>query len=582
MQLQINHLKIFVIFFVALTFSNFVFTQPVINSVSPLTGLTGTTITIKGTGFGNLPDSNIVFFGAVKAKIISASDSLIEAKLPVGATYQPVSVTENKLTGFSSQSVVITFKGSGGIAPNSFASKIDFPAGRYPREMIVCDLDMDKKPDIVMINGNDSLIAVYKNLSTTGNISFANVANYSTGNNPFGIAAGDFNGDGKQDIAVCNNNDNTVSIFKNSSTRSNIIFDTPINFQTADNPISITVSDFDNDGKPDIAVVNSNSNSISVLRNITAKKISFDNKVDFPAGNWPMGICSGDLNGDGKTDIAVTNFNDNTISVFKNASKQGKMIFESKLIFQTGDGPWHPVIADVNDDQKPELIIPNSNSNSISIFKNISKENKIAFSTKKDYVTGELPLNIAVGDIDGDEKPDIAVSDFSIFSNAVSVFKNIGNDERISFKSKVDFGTANSPRGIIMDDFDGDGKPDLAVSNSNSNSLSVLQNQVLSNAVLFSGTVISNTSANKAILQIQPTVSNGNFSVHTFLPVKKLSTSFTLYNSLGKIIWQQYAGKTCSTIDQNFRLENVLSNGVYFLHVTRSDTHLITKIIICK
>ena len=105
----------------------------------------------------------------------------------------------------------------------------------------------------------------------------------------------------------------------------------------------IAISDFDLDGKSDLAVVCVVSNVVSILRNTSEYGVintqSFSTQVDFATGNGPSSIAIGDLDADGKTDIAVTNFSSNTVSVFRNTSIPGNInssSFAPKVDFATG------------------------------------------------------------------------------------------------------------------------------------------------------------------------------------------------------------------------------------------------------
>jgi hypothetical protein len=150
--------------------------------------------------------------------------------------------------------------------------------------------------------------------------------------------------------------------------------------------------------------------------------MSFGPKYDFAVGNWPhLGTIS-DLNNDGKPEIIAPNQNDNTISVLKNTSTATTLSFATKINYATGSNPFHVCAGDLNADGKPELIVANTSSATISVLNNISNDTAIILAPKVDYATGAMPVYVSIANLDGDGKPDVAVANFH--SSTVSVYKN--------------------------------------------------------------------------------------------------------------------------------------------------------------
>ena len=468
---------------------------PTITSFAPSAGPIGTTVTITGTGFSPTANNNIVYFGATRANVNSASSASLSITVPVGATFAPISITDSAtgLTAFSNSPFIVTFPGGGVIDSVSFAPRVNFTAGSIPRVVAISDLDADGKPDLSVTNSNSNTVSVFRNTSVSGSIapgSFGVKVDFATGGKPRGIAVGDLDGDGKQDLVITNNDSATVSVFRNTSVVGSITsasVDARVDFASGTNPRGVAIGDFDQNGKPDLAVANAGSNTVSVFRNASVSgsitSESFAGKTDFITGSSPDGVAIGDLDGDGHPDLITANFQSNTISVFRNAAVSGPITsgsFDARQDFATGNNPYGVSIGDLDRDGKPDLVVTNWGSNTVSVFRNTSVGGSItagSLSAKTDFTTGIIPYGVALGDLDGDGKLDFAVT--NVNSNTVSLFRNTSVNGSItsgSFSPRIDYATGTVPDGVAIGDLDGDGRPELVVANEGSGNVSVFRN----------------------------------------------------------------------------------------------------------
>jgi hypothetical protein len=452
---------------------------PVISSFSPASGAVGSIVTITGMGFSEIFGQNIVFFGATQATVTSASATSLSVTVPVGATYQYLSVTNLavNLTAYSAQPFKVTL--AGGLA---FEGKKDFETIAFPYSVRIGDIDGDGKPDLVVMNPFSTTVSsVLRNTSSSGTVSFSARVDFTTGTQPRSVSIGDIDGDGKQDLAVANAVSNTVSVLRNISTPGTISISAKVDFTTGTSPRSVGIGDLDGDGKPDLVVGNGNDNTVSILRNISMPgTIILSNKVDFTTGNGPGALTIGDIDGDGKPDLAVACYGSNIVSVLRNTStNSGNISFDAKVDLPTGIGPQALSIGDIDGDGKPDLASANFENNNLWVLRNTSTSGIISFSAKVDFSAGTSRFSaniggIDIGDIDGDGKPDIAVA--SLSSNTVSILRNTSTSGNVSFDAKVDLMTDNSPSSVSIGDIDGDGKPDLVASSlSSSGSVSVIR-----------------------------------------------------------------------------------------------------------
>ena len=472
--------------------------EPIVTSFIPNSGPVGTSVTITGNNFNAIAANNIVFLGATQANVQSANATSLTVTVPVGATYQPISVinTGTNLIGNSAQPFQVTFNSGVGqtITPSFFSAKADLTTGNNPAGLIaVADIDGDGKADLVVVNRSTNTFSIFRNTSNNSQPVFAAKVDFITDSTPSSVAIGDLDGDGKPDIVITNMFTNKISVYRNTAVSGSISANSlaaQVSFiaDTLALPTSVAIGDLNGDGKPDLAVTNSYYNTVSVLKNISKvgniDMNSFSPAVDFITGLGPTSVAITDIDGDGKQDLVVSNLNAKTISVFRNKVTSNTIdttSFSAKVDFKVGTGPNALAIGDINVDGKPDVIVANQGSNTLSILTNkafIGIIDSTSFASKVDISSnGESPYYVAIGNIDSDTLPDIVVS--NLISNNISVIRNLyttGVLSSKSFASGVNFATGYYPYSASIVDLDGDGKADLVVPNYGKNTISVYQN----------------------------------------------------------------------------------------------------------
>jgi hypothetical protein len=283
---------------------------------------------------------------------------------------------------------------------------------------------------------------------------------FATGNEPFSVAIGDLNGDGRPDLATANYF-HTVSVLLGNGDGT---FGAKTDYSTgAIYPYSVAIGDLNSDGRPDLAVAGLGFCRASVLLGNGGG--AFGAITSYGTGYSSYSVGIGDVNGDGRPDLATANADGSTVSVLLG---NGDGTFGANSDFVTGDSPRSIVMGDMNGDDKLDLATANLNSNNVSV---LLGDGNGTFSGHSDYATGSLPRWLAIGDLNGDGRPDLAVATYIFGSNTVSVLLGNG-DGTLGVKS--DYATGNSPVSVAIGDLNGDGRPDLAVANSGASSASVL------------------------------------------------------------------------------------------------------------
>ena len=155
-----------------------------------------------------------------------------------------------------------------------------------------------------------------------------------------------------------------------------------------------------------------------------------------------------------------------TYSPTKTAINAGT--FQAKQDFNSRAYVYSVVLGDLDGDNKLDLVIVNDSSNNVSVYRNTSSSGSIgsgSFAAPIDFATGDKPTSVAIGDLDGDGKPELVVANGG---STVSVLRNTatpGNIGMGSFAFKVNFFPGLNPSSVAIGDLDGDGKPELAVAN---------------------------------------------------------------------------------------------------------------------
>ncbi|MCY2986670.1 MAG: Ig-like domain-containing protein [Planctomycetota bacterium] len=187
------------------------------------------------------------------------------------------------------------------------------------------------------------------------------------------------------------------------------------------------------------------------------------------------------MNGDGRPDLAVASIASDNVSVLLNTSAPGAAVpsFAAQQNFATGGNPRSVTVGDLNGDGRPDLVVANENSSTVSVLLNTTAPGAAvpSFATQQNFATGANPRSVAVGDLNGDGRPDLAVA--NAYSNSVSVLLNttVPGAATASFAAPQDFATGAFPFSVTVGDLNGDGRPDLAVANGESSNVSVLLNQ---------------------------------------------------------------------------------------------------------
>jgi hypothetical protein len=289
------------------------------------------------------------------------------------------------------------------------------------------------------------VLGVVGSAASTPPVSFAAAQVYAAGDGPASIALGDLNGDGSLDLASANYNADTVSVLLNNRDGT---FHARHDYLTARSPRALALADLNGDGDADLVTASLWDDTVSVL--LSNGDGTLQARQDYETAEKPFDVALGDLDGDGKVDIAVAADASNAVSVFRN---RGDGTFEARQDYETAAGPDSIEITDMNADGRPDLVTANGAAATVSVLVNGGNG---SFAAGAEYELGTVGYpSLAVGDLNGDALPDLAVTDPN---KGLSVFLS---------RSGGGFGSRRQYRWfsdhVAISDLNGDGSRDLAL-----------------------------------------------------------------------------------------------------------------------
>jgi hypothetical protein len=276
-----------------------------------------------------------------------------------------------------------------------------------------------------------------------------------------------------------------------------------VDFAVGNRPYQVTAGDLDGDGRLDLVAANNSSNNISVLRNTGSPgNLSFD-RQDFGMVGAPQGVAIGDLDGDGRPDVVATNQRVQGLSIFRNIGSAGKILFSPRIDYYTEEGCYEVAITDLDGDGKPDLAVANGasggNPGRLMTMRNVSSPGSIEFEPYTMLPAETYSRSVVAGDFDEDGKTDIACSHVNAVT--VSVFRNISSLGTITLADRVNYPGDDDIWGLSLGDLDGDGSVDLVHGNSGDPAIrtppvSILRNLSSAGSIQFAPRLDLNVDAN--------------------------------------------------------------------------------------
>jgi hypothetical protein len=297
------------------------------------------------------------------------------------------------------------------------------------------------------------------------------VYSMNTGAFPRSVTMADVNGDGKPDVIVTNTAFDNATVFLNIG-RGIFTIQITIPSNGGGSPYSVAAGDINGDGKPDIIIANYEGDTIGILINKGDGTFFAQKIFSLGIGSSPRFVTTFDLNNDGKLDIVVVNSGGDNVVVFLN-NGDGTSFTQVTYSMNTGSSPRCAAVGDVNGDGKPDMIVANSDANNLCVLFN-NGNGKFFIQATYSVNTGSSPSFVVTNDVNGDGKSDIVVANSG--GDNVGVLLNKGNGNFFAQTTYLT-GSGSSPASVVAADVNGDTKPDIIVANSGRDNVGVLFNQ---------------------------------------------------------------------------------------------------------
>jgi uncharacterized protein (TIGR03437 family) len=399
------------------------------------------------------------------------STSLLPAGVDSLHAYYSGDSNYSPATGAVTQNVQVQ-PGGGFGAPHNNA------VGYMPWSLAVGDFNEDGKPDIAVAfhsSFNTASMPVTVSLGN-GDGTFQTPTAYAAVKNARWIASGDFNGDGHADLAVADFDGDSVSILLGNGDGT---FGPAHAFPTGSgsNPFALVVADFNGDGKADIAVTDDGAQAVTVL--LGNGDGAFRVLAQIPCGDDPRSIAAADFNSDGATDLVIGNYTGSMVTVLAGNGDGTFKAAKSYPVASAGDSstttnPRSIAVADFNGDGKLDLAVANQGTGTVDILTGNGDGTFAASQSACQACSGtgaflDNPYSVAAADVTGDKIPDLVVANYG--SNNVTLMKGLGNGQ---FTLAGSFAADAGALWVTVASLRGNGIADVVTANLGAGTISVL------------------------------------------------------------------------------------------------------------
>lgn len=460
--------------------------KPVIQRIDKASGGNGAIVTLQGTFNSNLTAVSVSFGAARGAVQFASEQLLeVTVPAGTTYEPIIVTDLTSGLSAGTQAPFLLSFGGSHGITAASLEGQVDFDSESGLYDLCMCDFDGDGRVDVATANDGSNTLNLFANttaLPGLSNISF-NRMPFLIGTRSIHAQCGDLNGDGKPDLVISEGGaaGDRLFIFRNTSTGPGVFtFSIQAITLTGKKVKRTAIADLDNDGRPELIVTNQTGGNITILANqSTTANIAFASTaqtIAIPDAASTDGLSIADLDGNGLRDIITSQFLTQTSNIFilENKSVPGNIVFTHNQTLDLGGTVVNLKTGDLDGDGKPEIAATQLiGDGTVSVFRNTGT-GTIAFASPVTIATDVRPWGLDFGDIDGDGKVDIVVASLE---KSVTILNNESTGSGLAFTTLIQ-PTTYINRHPAVGDVDGDGKPDIVFTSVDDNNNNVLASKI--------------------------------------------------------------------------------------------------------
>ena len=367
----------------------------------------------------------------------------------------------------------------------TFSPNIILPGtGSTPNSVAIGDVDRDGIGDMAVALPGINRVALYAGIGDhPGTMPVPVLLDTGAGSAPAAVAIADVTGDGIGDIAAANPGNDTVSIFVGQEMPPS---PDPVPITTSTGvgsaPAAVAIGDSDGDGIGDLAVALPGINRVALYAGIgdTPGTMPVPVLLDTGAGSAPSGVAIGDVTGDGIGDIAVANPGNDTVSIFV-GQEMPPSPDPVPITTSTGAGsaPAAVAIGDSDGDGIGDLAVALPGINRVALYAGVGDHpgGAMPVPVLLDTGAGSAPSAVTFGDLNGDGRLDLAVAAPGV--NRVFLYAGVGDHPGTNPVSLYAGGIGDPgtmPVSVAIGDLNGDMRPDLATANFDSDSVTLYRN----------------------------------------------------------------------------------------------------------